>query len=50
MPKTSPADVARAILDGVAADQDDISPDPMSADALATYLRDPRELAKRFAA
>lgn len=49
MSKTSPAEVARAILDGIAADREDISPDPMSTDALATYLRDPRELARRFA-
>lgn len=49
MPKTSPRDVARAILDGVIADQDDIAPDVMSSDALATFQRDPRELARRFA-
>jgi NAD(P)-dependent dehydrogenase (short-subunit alcohol dehydrogenase family) len=49
LPKTSAADVARAILDGVAAGQDDIAPDPMAADTLATFLRDPRELARRFA-
>jgi NAD(P)-dependent dehydrogenase (short-subunit alcohol dehydrogenase family) len=47
--KTSPADVARAILDGVEAGHDDIAPDPMSADVLATFLRDPRELERQFA-
>ena len=47
--KTSPADVARAILDGVEAGHDDIAPDPMSADVLATFQRDPRELERRFA-
>jgi hypothetical protein len=41
--------VARAILDGVEAEQDDIATDPMSADALALYQRDPRELARQFA-
>ncbi|NVB82207.1 MAG: SDR family oxidoreductase [Kofleriaceae bacterium] len=49
MPKTSPEDVARAILDGVSAGTDDIAPDPTSKDVLATYLRDPRELERRFA-
>jgi NAD(P)-dependent dehydrogenase (short-subunit alcohol dehydrogenase family) len=33
--KTAPADVARAIFDGVSQGQDDIFPDPMSAAALA---------------
>ena len=49
LPKTSPAAVASAILDGVAAGQADIAPDPMSADVLATFVRDPREVARRFA-
>jgi NAD(P)-dependent dehydrogenase (short-subunit alcohol dehydrogenase family) len=49
LPKTSAAEVARAIVDGIAADQLDIAPDPMSADALATFLRDPGQLARRFA-
>lgn len=49
MPKTSPADVANAILDGVAAGHDDIAPDPTSADVLATFVRDPREIERRFA-
>lgn len=49
LPKTSAADVARAILDGVVAGHDDIAPDPMSADVLATFLRDPRAIEQRFA-
>lgn len=49
MPKTSPDEVARSILDGLAADLDDIAPDPTAQDVLATYLRDPRELERRFA-
>jgi NAD(P)-dependent dehydrogenase (short-subunit alcohol dehydrogenase family) len=49
LPKASAADVARGILDGVEAGQDDIAPDPMSADVLATFLRSPRELERSFA-
>ena len=49
MPKT-PADVvARAVIDGVEHGRDDIAPDPMSADVLATFMRDPREIERRFA-
>jgi len=49
MTKTSPEDVARAILDGIAAGLDDIAPDPMSAEALATFARDPRAIEHKFA-
>lgn len=49
MPKASAAAVAKAILDGVASDQEDIAPDPMSADVLETFSRDPREIERRFA-
>ena len=49
LPKTPAADVARAILDGIANDTLDIAPDPMAADALATFLRDPALLARQFA-
>lgn len=49
MPKTSPLEVARAILDGVAKGQADIAPDPMSSDVLATFLHDPRAIERRFA-
>jgi NAD(P)-dependent dehydrogenase (short-subunit alcohol dehydrogenase family) len=48
IPKVAPEVVARAILDGVAADQEDIATDPMSAEAMALYARDPHELARRF--
>jgi len=48
MPKADPAVVARAILDGVAADQDNIATDPMSAGVIDTFVRDPRELERRF--
>lgn len=50
MPKTSAEAVARAILDGVAADQEDIAPDPMSANVVETFLRNPRELERQFGA
>jgi NAD(P)-dependent dehydrogenase (short-subunit alcohol dehydrogenase family) len=49
LPKTPANLVARAILDGVAADQEDIAPDPMSLEALATFARDPRALERRHA-
>jgi NAD(P)-dependent dehydrogenase (short-subunit alcohol dehydrogenase family) len=49
LPKTSAAAVANAILDGVAAGTEDIAPDPMSADVLATFQRDPRAIERRFA-
>jgi NAD(P)-dependent dehydrogenase (short-subunit alcohol dehydrogenase family) len=49
LPKT-PADVvARAVLDGVAADQEDIATDPMSLEALAMFARDPRALERHHA-
>ncbi len=50
LPKTSAADVANAILDGVAAGTEDIAPDPMSLDVLATFQRDPRAIERRFGA
>jgi NAD(P)-dependent dehydrogenase (short-subunit alcohol dehydrogenase family) len=49
LPKTPPAEVARALLDGVAADRNEIFPDPMSADVGATWAHDPRALERRFA-
>lgn len=49
LPKT-PADVvARAVLDGVAADQEDIATDPMSTETLAMFARDPHALERRHA-
>jgi NAD(P)-dependent dehydrogenase (short-subunit alcohol dehydrogenase family) len=39
LPKTSAADVARAILDGVAGGRDQIFPDPMSAELGARWSR-----------
>jgi NAD(P)-dependent dehydrogenase (short-subunit alcohol dehydrogenase family) len=49
MPKTSPAAVAAAVLDGVAAGVDDIFPDPMSRQMHAVWLSDPRAVEKQFA-
>lgn len=49
LPKTSAAEVARALLDGVAAGALDIGPDPMSSDVLATFTRDPGAIERRFA-
>ncbi len=50
MAKTSAEVVARGILEGVARGQDDIAPDPMSRDIVATWQRDPKELERRLAA
>lgn len=49
MKKTSPEDVARAILQGVEQGVEDISPDPVSEGALATWRTDPKELERQFA-
>lgn len=50
MAKTSPADVARGIIEGIEADREDILPDPMSRDLVATWLRDPKALERQLAA
>ena len=50
MPKTAPAEVARAVLAGVEAGSEDIAPDPMSRDSYATYSRDPKALERAFRA
>ena len=47
IPKSSPDDIARNVLDGVAAGTEDIGPDGMSSELLALYARDPRA-AKQF--
>jgi NAD(P)-dependent dehydrogenase (short-subunit alcohol dehydrogenase family) len=48
VPKAAPQAVASAVLDGVVAGHDDIATDPMSADVLDLFARDPRELERRF--
>ncbi len=50
MPKTSPESVARELLDGVEAGQEEIVTDVMSRDMFAKYKRDPKELQLQLAA
>jgi NAD(P)-dependent dehydrogenase (short-subunit alcohol dehydrogenase family) len=49
MAKTSPAAVARAIIEGVEHGEEDIFPDPMAQGAFATWRRDPKELERQLA-
>lgn len=49
MPKTAPADVANAIVAGLAADSEDIFPDPMSAQMYAAWKADHKAVEKQFA-
>jgi hypothetical protein len=49
MVKTSPADVAQAIVEGVEQGLEDIFPDPMSRNAFATWRTDPKELERQLA-
>lgn len=48
MPKTSPVDVARGILEGLDRDEDDIAPDPMSRDLVAMWRKDPKALERQL--
>jgi NAD(P)-dependent dehydrogenase (short-subunit alcohol dehydrogenase family) len=50
VPKTAPHTVAEAILDGVAADRENIYPDPMSAQMGELWASDPHGFAAAFAA
>lgn len=50
MPKTSPADVARAVVAGLAEDREDIFPDPMSTQVYAAWRQDHKAVEKQFAA
>lgn len=50
LPKTSPKDVARAVLDGVESGQDDIAPDSMSRDVHGAWLKDPKGVERQFGA
>jgi NAD(P)-dependent dehydrogenase (short-subunit alcohol dehydrogenase family) len=47
--KTSPAVTAQNILNGLAAGQEDIFPDPMSAQLGTVWNKDPKSLEKQFA-
>jgi short-subunit dehydrogenase len=49
MAKTSPADVARAILEGVERGDEDIFPDPMSQQLFATWRQNPKQLERQLA-
>jgi NAD(P)-dependent dehydrogenase (short-subunit alcohol dehydrogenase family) len=49
MKKTSPEDVAKAILDGLERGIEDISPDPFADEVLATWKRDPKGVERQFA-
>lgn len=49
MPKTSPEQVARGILDGVAQGLDEIAPDPMSTQLLAAWRLDPQAVTRQLA-
>jgi NAD(P)-dependent dehydrogenase (short-subunit alcohol dehydrogenase family) len=48
VPKAPPADVAEAILDGIAAGREDIFPDPTSEQMSATWLSDPKAFERAF--
>lgn len=48
--KTSPADVATAVLLGIEAEQEDIFPDPMSTQLYAAWKQDHKAIEKQFAA
>jgi NAD(P)-dependent dehydrogenase (short-subunit alcohol dehydrogenase family) len=49
IPKTSPADVARAVLAGVARGDEDIFPDPMAQKMGALWNQSPKEYERAFA-
>jgi short-subunit dehydrogenase len=47
--KTSPADVAAAVLAGIEAEQEDIFPDPMSTQVYTAWKQDHKAIEKQFA-
>ncbi len=49
MPKTSPADVARGVLAGIARGDEEIFPDPMAQQMAALWNRSPKEFERAFA-
>jgi short-subunit dehydrogenase len=48
MPKTSAADVARAIVAGIQAGDEDIFPDPMSSQMYAAWKSDHKAVERQF--
>ena len=49
-PKTPPSEVAAGILDGLAADQEDIFPDPNAKAMSQRWWSDPKAFEQAFAA
>jgi len=49
MAKTSPADIATAVLQGIETNQEDIFPDPMSTQLYAAWKQDHKAVEKQFA-
>jgi NAD(P)-dependent dehydrogenase (short-subunit alcohol dehydrogenase family) len=49
MDKTSPADVARAIVEGVQRGEEDIAPDPVARTVLDMWRRDPKAVERQMA-
>lgn len=49
MPKTSPADVARGVLAGIARGDEDIFPDPMAQQMGAVWAKSPKDFERAFA-
>jgi hypothetical protein len=50
MPKTSPLDVARRVLDGVDAGEEDIFPDTMAQQLYAAWRQDHKAVERQLAA
>lgn len=49
MPKTSPADIASAVIAGIESGNEDIFPDPMSTQLYAAWKQDHKAVEKQFA-
>lgn len=49
MPKTSAADVARGVLDGIERGEEEIFPDPMAREMGALWTRSPKDYERAFA-
>lgn len=50
LPKTSPDEAARAIVEGIARGDEDILPDPMARQVFAQWTRDPKSVERQFGA
>lgn len=48
LPKTSPAEVAHAIVEGVARGDEDILPDPMARQVFDAWTKDPKAIERQF--